>query len=98
MSMNLECKVNRELISLWQTPTWITYMCLATKDGIQSELTGAGARRAMYCYIEYIKGRLNGAWSSNEEYEAVAVDVREEVARIRALLADSKNKFTVYSV
>jgi hypothetical protein len=98
MSMNLECRVNRKPISLWQTPTWITYMCLATKDGIQSELTGASARRAMYCYIEYIKGRLNGVWTSNEDYEAVAVDVREEVARIRALLADSKNKFTVYSV
>lgn len=51
MSMNLHCKLNGEKISLWQTPTHITYMCLYGKQFRRGEaVTGKTARRALELY------------------------------------------------
>lgn len=54
MSMNLRCKE----VALWQTPTHITYMCFSNNDG--------GWEGILYRYSEWVKGTLNGAWTSED--------------------------------
>ena len=64
MSMNLHCNK----IDLWQTPTHITYMCMINNDGkIEYELTGKKALRALYIYIEWVKGLCDGVWKKDED-------------------------------
>ena len=55
MSMNLQC----EEIELWQTPTYITYMCYSEEDG--------GWQGIRYRYIEWVKSRLDGVWNDEQE-------------------------------
>jgi hypothetical protein len=46
MSVNLHCKQ----LDLYQTPTYITYMCYSNNDG--------GWRGIKYRYKEWVKGHL----------------------------------------
>lgn len=69
MSMNLTLHDGEygPQIDLWQTPTWVTWICLSydpdtgTPDGEH-----AGVRRR---YIQWVKSHLNGLWTDEEELE-----------------------------
>lgn len=51
MSMNLYFEAGDEELDTWQTPTNITYLCLATNKGkVPHEVTGKKARRALHMY------------------------------------------------
>ena len=64
MSMNLECSE----VSLWQTPTWVTYICFSNYDG--------GWMGVRDRYILWVKSSLNGVWDSEESssYQRDLVD------------------------
>jgi len=67
MSMNLTLKIDGREIDLWQTPTYITYMCLMDSDGKYSTKTEPEeAKRAIWCYITWVESTTNGAWNSSE--------------------------------
>lgn len=67
MSMNLTLTIKGEQQDLVQTPTHITYMCCMTPDGLCGDLTGVDAKRALFCYAEYVSSLTNGAWRTPEE-------------------------------
>lgn len=67
MSMNLTLEVDGRDIELWQTPTYITHMCLMDSDGKYStKTTPIEARRAIWCYITWVESTTNGVWESSE--------------------------------
>ena len=52
MSMNLHCNQ----LDLWQTPTFVTYMCTMQPEGhVGNDLTGDDAKRALHMYIQWAK-------------------------------------------
>ena len=68
MSMNLSCEVGGVEVPLQQTPTSVTNMCMVQPDGeVAWELTGQKARHAMFIYIEWLWGTLNGPYADSAE-------------------------------
>lgn len=73
MSINLHCNK----VKLWQTPTYITYMCLMTPKGADYA-TGAEAVRALKCYVEWAGSLLpHSAYRSGSEEEQENNEFRE---------------------
>ena len=69
MSMNLTLHDGEDgpQIDLWQTPTWVTWICLSygPETGIPDG-DHAGVRRR---YIQWVESHLNGAFRDAEELE-----------------------------
>lgn len=66
MSMNLHCKQ----VDLWQTPTWVTHICLMRSDGkyhFEPE-TIDDAKRALYIYLEWASSLGPKVAHNDEEY------------------------------
>ena len=83
MSMNLHCN----LIDLQQTPTQITNMCLVQPDGtISWEVTGKKARHALWIYIQWLYGTLNGMYENVGDAEFARENVEKQVAAIKKVM------------
>lgn len=89
MSMNLNCTgTNKTEIPLWQTPTAISYMCYSNNDG--------GWKGVLYRYTEWVKGHLNGVWTSPEELNEMRERVASHLAELEQAKKDHKQlKFWV---
>ena len=81
MSMNLKCKE----VDLWQTPTYITYMCYSNGDG--------GWKGILYRYSEWAKGSINGAYPSPREAGWAREQLRDHLAQF-----EGKKRLTFYIV
>lgn len=55
MSMNLYLKINDIPFELWQTPTYITKMCMTSSNRVETRLFSTEAIRAIRCYMEWCK-------------------------------------------
>lgn len=71
MSTNLHCKE----VPLWQTPTWVTYVCYSNGDG--------GWKGILYRYSEWVKGTLNGSWSSIEDLDFARERVKNHLDQFK---------------
>ncbi len=60
MSMNLHLTADGFTVDLWQTPTYITEMCLMTSKGVKSSMSGKQARRAMNIYFNWCRYSVDG--------------------------------------
>lgn len=60
MSMDLHLSIDGINVDLWQTPTYITEMCLMTSKGVKSPMTGKQAKRAMNIYFNWCRYSVNG--------------------------------------
>jgi hypothetical protein len=72
MSMNLYC----DEVELWQTPTYITYMCYSNEDG--------GWKGILYRYIEWVKDHTNGVWKDDQldKYKEITDSVNEHIKEL----------------
>lgn len=83
MSMNLTCHVGRERIELWQTPTFITWMCLSTNPKtLKPDGGNEGVRRR---YILWVESSLDGVWTSAEDLRWERENVALHTKRIKEL-------------
>jgi hypothetical protein len=89
MSMNLAVKFGKYRFDLWQTPTYITYMCIGNKT--TSKLNGARAKEALERYIIWAESTLNGVWDSEEELEFNRFAVAQHVAELRTEMTTAKS-------
>ena len=83
MSMNLHASCDNKSLDLWQTPTYITYMCCVNDKGqVISELKGKRAIGALRSYIEWVKGSAGGVFQTLEDAENKRTTVYEHVEYI----------------
>ena len=83
MSMNLHASCDNKSLDLWQTPTYITYMCCVNDKGqVISELKGKRAIGALRSYIEWVKGSAGGVFQTLEYAENKRTTVYEHVEYI----------------
>ena len=75
MSMNLQL----EGFELWQTPTYITNMCMSLDH--QGEPDG-GHDAVTKRYIFWVKQHTNGVWESDKEYEMVKENVTSHIKEL----------------
>lgn len=85
MSMNLYFKSGDQELDTWQTPTYITHMCLtpsAYNKKIPHSVTGKPARRALRLYRTWILHQCDGVWASDEAYAAISQAVNDHIEQI----------------
>lgn len=78
MSMNLHC----DEMDLWQTPTYITDMCMSFDNNGDPDGGMDGVRKR---YLIWVRSRLNGVWRDNEEYEIEKMNVDEHCKQVMSL-------------
>lgn len=99
MSMNLRVEVNGKPVEgIIQTPTLVTYVCLTNHYGVQAEVTGKDAQRAIRCYLEWVKSLADGAWppERHKEYEMLNTTIKQQVCLCNKLLDEPS--LTVFMV
>ena len=89
--MNLNFRIDGEKISLRQTPSQITYMCVAQPDGTTPyELKGKKAVHALRIYMQWVKYSINGVWESSEDLQNAEERVKEELEYLESVLMNHK--------
>ena len=79
MSMNLCIEVDGKSLDLFQTPTFITNMCLAPNNSGK-----VSNSRAINAYFEYVKSYATGVYESTRE-------AKEEQERVNVHIAEVQN-------
>jgi len=83
MSINLHMEVKRIKIDLWQTPTFITYMCLVNDKGkVRGAVKGKEARRSLYIYLEWVRSHASGMFKSSEDANDARLTVNEHLEEL----------------
>jgi len=78
MSMNLHC----DGIDLWQTPTYITYMCMSFDRDGNPDGGMEGVRKR---YLIWVRSHLDGVWRDEKQYEFEKMNVDRHCAQVMAL-------------
>ena len=98
MSMNLTVECGGAYLDLWQTPTYITYMCVMNSAGQTGTLTGDDAIRALHMYLTWVKNSLNGVWNDKQAYQDTIERVQDEVDNVKNFLQNHpEGDFEVYA-
>lgn len=84
MSMNLHLSEGEDgkEVYLWQTPTFITEMCLSYDSTGQPD---GGMTGVMRRYQIWVRSQTNGVWNSTEELEGMRARVRAHIEEIQAV-------------
>ena len=78
MSMNLKC--NR--MDLWQTPTWVTYVCMSLNDKGKPDGGHKGVARR---YVRWVRSHAQGVFREPGQLESVREDIVEHLVEFDAL-------------
>ena len=96
MNINLHVKFDGVETELFQTPTFISHMCMVQSNGeIKYRVTGDDALRALQSYLQWVKSKQNGVYNNGEVLAERKAMVNMEVRKIIELIRKS-NKIEVY--
>jgi len=88
MSINLEATVKNtgEEVNLWQTPTWVTEMCLYSyKKNKKGEYKKRHWKDTRALYLAWVKSHTQGAFYSSEDASDMQEIVKTHQAYIMSL-------------
>lgn len=69
-------------IDLWQTPTYITEMCLSCDERGQFDGGQEGIRRR---YLRWVQSHSEGMWKSKEDLDNMRLSIAEHTAEVMAV-------------
>lgn len=81
MSMNLKARNKQGDISLWQTPSRISYTILPSK---YSKVKGKKAVEALERYCEWVRYSSNGKWESRASLDNHNEEVKNHLEYIES--------------
>lgn len=87
LNLTLECTETGLTQHLWQTPTYITDMCLYPPDSPKEDVF----RR--YCF--WVRSLSNGVWNNKEDLDYRIQDIRNHIKEVEEFL--SKHPKAVFS-
>jgi hypothetical protein len=70
--MNLHC----EQMDLWQTPTYITYMCISNNNG--------GWKGIKHRYSLWVKHHSNGVWEDAEDHNYMLERIKDHLDKLNS--------------
>lgn len=76
MSMNLHL----EGLDLWQTPTFITYMCMSYND--ETSEPDGGQEGVRKRYLIWVESHTDGVWSDPEDLEYIQLKIKEHKEKV----------------
>jgi hypothetical protein len=80
MSMNL----HTDKIDLWQTPTWVTKVCLYTETA-EGKRVQDKWHATRFRYAEWVRSSLTGVWDDDAAYEHQKALVKDHLDALYAL-------------
>ena len=80
MSMNL----HTDKLDLWQTPTWVTRVCLYTVNEVGETVIDTW-QSVRFRYAEWVKHSLNGVWDDDAAYAQQKALVKDHLDALYAL-------------
>ena len=85
MSLNLTLSNGEDGldVSLMQTPTFITFMCLSYDPTTQ--LPDGGMEGVRRRYITWVESLTNGKWESLEDLEWERERIREHIEKVKSV-------------
>ena len=85
MSLNLTLvsESTGKEINLWQTPTYITFMCLSSDP--ETLLPDGGMLAVRRRYLLWLDSNLNGVWKSSEDLDAMREDISEHKDKVMSI-------------
>ncbi len=85
MSLNLTLRNGKDgpQIPLWQTPTWVTFICLSYNPETNESDGGHEAVRRRYC--QWVNQHTDGVWSSVEDLEHERERVKEHLDLVNSV-------------
>lgn len=85
MSLNLTLSdgPNGPIIDLWQTPTWVTWICLSYDPSTKEPDGGHdGVRRR---YAEWVKSHCDGVWTDLEDLERQQIKIKNHLDEVMSV-------------
>lgn len=76
MNLHAEDESGREL-NLWQTPTWVSYMCLLNHKNERRKW-----KDTRHIYLEWVKSNSQGSFASIEESDEIGERVKSQVKEV----------------
>ena len=87
LNLTLECTETGVTHKLWQTPTYITDMCLYPSSSTKEDI--------FHRYSFWVRSQLNGVWKNAEDRRLLALDVQEHLESVEKFLENHpKAKFS----
>jgi hypothetical protein len=85
MSINLTLHDGEDgpQIDLWQTPTWVTWVCLSYDP--ETEIPDGNHEGVRRRYIEWVKGHLDGVYPGVEELEWERERIHDHVEDVNSV-------------
>lgn len=85
MSMNLCLQEGEDgpNVDLWQTPTFITYMCLSYD--LETGEPDGGHKAVLKRYIMWLESLTDGVWKDREELEWQMERIKDHIATVRSV-------------
>lgn len=75
INLHLEDESAKESFDLWQTPTYITRMCLWPENSPTVDI--------LERYILWVSSQSQGIWTSKEDLDDMLLRIREHVGELR---------------
>ena len=69
-------------VELWQTPTFITWMCLSYNPEQEPDGGHEGVRRR---YLEWVKSNLGGVWEDKDDFEYLKERIEKHTKLIESV-------------
>lgn len=73
MSHNLTC----DEVELWQTPTWVTDICLSIRKA--GNMPDGGWEGVLFRYKAWIQSHSQGRWNNREAFNAMNASIDEHM-------------------
>lgn len=83
MSLNLHLEYKSNNFELWQTPSYITSMCLTP----ESDSNGNIAER----YMHWVQSHTNGVWTSKDDLDYMRDRVNSHIRELKSFLKKYPN-------
>jgi len=76
--------LHTDKLELWQTPTWVTKVCLYTENK-RGERVQDKWYATRFRYAEWVKSSLNGVWEDYEDHKRQQALVKDHLDALYAL-------------
>jgi hypothetical protein len=99
MSMNLYIQCDGQELTMYQTPTVITQMCMLDSLGeVHFEFKGRKkSTRPIACYLKWVETFYNGTFDTEEDAKDNRLGIRDYIANAKKIVKNAK-RIRVYQI